>query len=201
VLIDPATLATLPEREFRAGMAEVIKYGVIGDAELFAELEAAGDLSSMAAVGPALLQTLLERSAAAKARVVAADEREGGLRAILNYGHTLGHVVETLCGYGTWLHGEAVAIGMVAAGEIALAMGLWSAADQARQQAVIAAAGLPRAWPRLDPEAVLRCLQADKKVKDGRVRFVLPTAIGAVEIRDDVDSGRILAALAAQTSP
>jgi 3-dehydroquinate synthase len=90
---------------------------------------------------------------------------------------------------------------MVAAGEIAVAMGLWSAADQARQQAVIAAAGLPRAWPRLDPEAVLRCLQADKKVKDGRVRFVLPTAIGAVEIRDDVDSGRILAALAAQTSP
>ncbi len=201
VLIDPATLATLPEREFRAGMAEVIKYGVIGDAELFAELEAAGTISSMAAVGPALLQTLLERSAAAKARVVAADEREGGLRAILNYGHTLGHVVETLCGYGTWLHGEAVAIGMVAAGEIAVAMGLWSAADQARQQAVIAAAGLPRAWPRLDPEAVLRCLQADKKVKDGRVRFVLPTAIGAVEIRDDVDSGRILAALAAQTSP
>jgi 3-dehydroquinate synthase len=193
VLIDPTTLSTLPERDFRAGMAEVIKYGVIGDAALFAELEAAGDISSMAAVGPALLQTLLERSAAAKARVVAADEREGGLRAILNYGHTLGHVVETLCGYGTWLHGEAVAIGMVAAGEIALAKRLWSAEEQRRQKALIAAAGLPQAWPSLDPAAVLRCLQADKKVSQGRVRFVLPTRIGAVEIRDDVDSERILA--------
>jgi 3-dehydroquinate synthase len=207
VLIDPATLASLPEREFRAGMAEVIKYGVIGDADLFARLEAAGTISSMAAVGPELLQTLLERSAAAKARVVAADEREGGLRAILNYGHTLGHVVETLCGYGTWLHGEAVAIGMVAAGEIALAMGLWNAGEQARQKAVIRAAGLPLAWPPLQPDAVLRCLQADKKVKDGRVRFVLPTRIGAVEIRGDVTSEQILSALAAmeqqpaQTSP
>ena len=195
VLIDPATLATLPEREFRAGMAEVIKYGVIGDAALFAELEAAGDISSMAAVGQPLLQTLLERSAAAKARVVAADEREGGLRAILNYGHTLGHVVEALCGYGTWLHGEAVAMGMVAAGEIALAKRLWSAEEQTRQKDLIAAAGLPLAWPSLDPAAVLRCLQADKKVAQGRVRFVLPTRIGAVEIRDDVDSDRILAVL------
>ncbi|TVS03938.1 MAG: 3-dehydroquinate synthase [Cyanobium sp. PLM2.Bin73] len=200
VLIDPTTLATLPEREFRAGMAEVIKYGVIGDAALFAELEAAGDISSMAAVGTALLQTLLERSAAAKAKVVAADEREGGLRAILNYGHTLGHAVETLCGYGTWLHGEAVAIGMVAAGEIALAKRLWSAEEQARQKALIAAAGLPLAWPHLDPAAVLHCLQADKKVKDGRVRFVLPTRIGAVEIRDDVDSERILEVLAVLTA-
>jgi 3-dehydroquinate synthase len=195
VLIDPSTLVTLPEREFRAGMAEVIKYGVIGDPQLFAELEAAGDLRAMAAVGPALLQSLLERSAAAKARVVAADEREGGLRAILNYGHTLGHVVETLCGYGTWLHGEAVAIGMVAAGELAVVMGLWSAADQERQRALIAAAGLPVGWPDLDPQAVLACLQGDKKVRDGRVRFVLPTAIGSVEIRDDVTADTILQAL------
>ena len=191
VLVDPSTLATLPEREFRAGMAEVIKYGVIGDRDLFEALEAVGDLSSIGAVGPALLHPLLERSAAAKAAVVAADEHEGGLRAILNYGHTLGHVVETLCGYGTWLHGEAVGIGMVAAGEIALAMGLWSAADQARQRAVIAAAGLPLDWPRLDPDAVLACLQGDKKVKQGQVRFVLPTAIGAVEIRSDVSEATI----------
>ena len=192
VLVDPATLVSLPEREFRAGMAEVIKYGVIGDPELFAALEAAGDLSNMTAVGPDLLQTLLERSAAAKAAVVAADEREGGLRAILNYGHTLGHVVETLSGYGTYLHGEAVGLGMLAAGEIALAMGLWSAGDQARQRAVIAAAGLPLEWPMLDTAAVLACLQGDKKVRDGQVRFVLPTAIGAVEIRSDVDAATIL---------
>jgi 3-dehydroquinate synthase len=202
VLIDPTTLATLPEREFRAGMAEVIKYGVIGDADLFAQLEGAaqrdpaGALASIEAVGPSLLQSLLERSAAAKARVVAADEHEGGLRAILNYGHTLGHAVETLCGYGTWLHGEAVGLGMLAAGEIAVAMGLWSQADQERQRALVAAAGLPLRWPDLNPEAVLLCLQGDKKVRDGRVRFVLPTAVGAVEIRDDVMPATIRAALA-----
>ncbi|EDY39459.1 3-dehydroquinate synthase [Cyanobium sp. PCC 7001] len=202
VLVDPATLATLPEREFRAGMAEVIKYGVIGDAVLFADLEAAASrqpgagLASQQAVGPKLLQSLLERSAAAKARVVAADEREGGLRAILNYGHTLGHVVETLCGYGTVLHGEAVAIGMAAAGEIAVAMGLWSRDDQQRQLALIAAAGLPHTWPSLDEAAVLACLQGDKKVREGQLRFVLPTAIGVVQIRDDVSAGTILGAIA-----
>ena len=201
VLIDPNTLATLPEREFRAGMAEVIKYGVIGDLPLFEDLEAAArrdpaaGLASREAVGPELLQSLLERSAAAKARVVAADEREGGLRAILNYGHTLGHVVEALCGYGTYLHGEAVAIGMVAAGELALELGLWSPEDQARQRAVIAAAGLPLRWPELDPSAVLACLQGDKKVRDGTVRFVLPTSLGTVEIRSDVSGEQVLAAL------
>jgi len=212
VLIDPLTLATLPEREFRAGMAEVIKYGVIGDGggigsgavgdgALFSSLEAAaqadpeGGLASRQALGPALLQQILEHSAQAKAQVVAADEREGGLRAILNYGHTLGHVVEALCGYGTYLHGEAVGIGMVAAGELALAMGLWSAQDQARQRALIAAAGLPVAWPDLDPQAVLECLQGDKKVRDGQVRFVLPTGIGRVEIRNDVSPSTVIEAL------
>jgi 3-dehydroquinate synthase len=196
VLIDPDTLATLPEREFRAGMAEVIKYGVIGDAELFRELEAAGErLGSMRTLPGELLQSILERSAAAKARVVAADEREGGLRAILNYGHTLGHVVETLCGYGTYLHGEAVAIGMVAAGELALELGLWSADDQTRQRAVIAAAGLPGRWPPLNNAAVLECLQGDKKVRDGCVRFVLPTGLGSVEIRSDVTGEQVVAAL------
>jgi 3-dehydroquinate synthase len=202
VLIDPATLATLPEREFRAGMAEVIKYGVIGDAELFGDLQAAAahdpaaGLASLASVGAERLQSLLERSAAAKAQVVAADEREGGLRAILNYGHTLGHVVEALCGYGTYLHGEAVGLGMIAAGEVSLAMGLWNQEDQSRQKAVIAAAGLPLAWPDLDPEAVLECLQGDKKVRDGKVRFVLPTGLGTVEIRDDVSATTIRAVLA-----
>jgi 3-dehydroquinate synthase len=201
VLVDPTLLATLPEREFRAGMAEVIKYGVIGDTPLFSDLETAaqrnpaGGLASLAAVGPSLLQRLLERSAAAKARVVAADEREGGLRAILNYGHTLGHVVETLTGYGTYLHGEAVALGMLAAGEIARVMGLWGEGPRDRQRAVVEAAGLPLCWPRLDGDAVIGCLQSDKKVRDGRVRFVLPTAIGAVEIRNDVSTASILQAL------
>ncbi|MFN5117793.1 MAG: 3-dehydroquinate synthase [Cyanobacteriota bacterium] len=197
VLIDPDTLATLPEREFRAGMAEVIKYGVIGDAVLFGDLEGAAaqqpeaGLGRREAVGDFRLQRLLERSAAAKARVVAADEREGGLRAILNYGHTLGHVVETLCGYGTYLHGEAVGMGMLAAGELSLLMGLWSQAEQDRQRALVAAAGLPDQLPALDPDAVLACLQGDKKVRNGRVRFVLPTAIGNVLISDDVTPDQI----------
>jgi 3-dehydroquinate synthase len=199
VLIDPSVLATLPVQEFRAGMAEVIKYGVIGDGELFAALEAAalkdptgaGGLASREALGEALLQSLLERSAAAKARVVAADEREGGLRAILNYGHTLGHCVETLSGYGTYLHGEAVGLGMLAAGALSRHLGLWSAQDESRQRALIAAAGLPLNWPPLDPEAVLACLQGDKKVRQGKVRFVLPVAIGQVLIRDDIDPGLI----------
>lgn len=197
VLIDPSSLATLPKREFRAGMAEVIKYGVIGDPELLAELEASGaQLASLNTLSAELLQRILVRSAAAKAKVVAADEHEAGLRAILNYGHTLGHVVEALCGYGTYLHGEAVGLGMLAAGEISQAMGLWSAEDQTRQRAVIAAAGLPLAWPALDPNAVLACLQGDKKVREGQVRFVLPTGIGRVEIRSDVSEATIRRALA-----
>jgi len=206
VLIDPSVLATLPVREFRAGMAEVIKYGVINDAPLFAELEAAAGqdhaagLASMEAVGPVLLQRLLERSADAKARVVAADEREGGLRAILNYGHTLGHVVETLTGYRRYLHGEAVAIGMVAAGILSRELGLWSGAEEERQRQLIARVGLPMEAPPLDPEAVRECLLRDKKVRDGRVRFVLPTQIGAVELRDDVPLEAALAALM-QTTP
>lgn len=201
VLIDPEVLGTLPEREFRAGMAEVIKYGVIGDRTLFEALEAqarldpTGGLASLTAVGGPLLQDILERSACAKAQVVAADEREGGLRAVLNYGHTLGHVVETLTGYTTFLHGEAVGLGMVMAGTIARRMNLWDADADGRQRALVAAAGLPLQVPPLDPEAVLHTLQSDKKVRQGLVRFVLPTAIGQVVIRDDVDEGTILETL------
>ena len=166
---------------------------MIGDPELFAALEAAGDLSSLERFNPNLLQAILQRSAAAKAQVVAADEHEAGLRAILNYGHTLGHVVETLSGYGTWLHGEAVAIGMVAAGELSLAMGLWADEDQARQKRLIQAAGLPLRFPPLQREALVQCLQGDKKVKAGQIRFVLPSAIGAVAIHDDVTLESIFA--------
>ncbi|MFZ4804744.1 MAG: 3-dehydroquinate synthase [Synechococcus lacustris] len=197
VLVDPDTLATLPEREFRAGLAEVIKYGVIGDPVLFEALEAKGELHSLGAVGPSLLLQILKRSAAAKARVVAADEREGSLRAILNYGHTLGHVVETLSGYSEFLHGEAVAIGMAAVGWLSLELGLWTRADQERQLALIQRAGLPTAAPSFAAEAVQQCLLRDKKVRDGRVRFVLPTGIGAVVIRDDVPLEAAIAALRA----
>ena len=188
VVIDPLTLNTLPVREFRAGMAEVIKYGVIGDPDLFRRLEEASDLSDPAAMDPTLLHDILVLSAEAKAVVVADDEREGGRRAILNYGHTFGHVVETLTGYGTWLHGEAVAIGMAAVGRLAVQKGLWSEADQQRQLKLIEKAGLPVAWPSLDQEAALRTLQGDKKVRHGRLRFVLPTRIGNVIISDEISN-------------
>jgi 3-dehydroquinate synthase len=207
VLIDPEVLASLPEREFRAGMAEVIKYGVIGDRELFEALERHSarvphpGLGSLEAIGPTLLRQVLEGSAAAKARVVAADEREAGARATLNYGHTLGHVVETLTGYTTYLHGEAVGLGMLMAGTLARRLGLWDADAETRQRALVAAAGLPLTLPPLDPEAVLSTLRSDKKVRQGLVRFVLPTAIGQVVVRDDVDEGTILEALRAHTAP
>ena len=191
VLIDPTTLDTLPIREFRAGMAEVIKYGILGDADLFLELESCKDPSSPNGLGRTTLESILQRSAAAKASIVAADEREGGLRAVLNYGHTFGHVVEALCGYGTWLHGEAVALGMVAVGELAVQRGNWSRGDAERQKQLIAKAGLPTTWPELNLEAVLHTLQGDKKVRDGQLRFVIPTGIGSVEIQNDISRDEI----------
>ncbi len=196
VMIDPDTLQTLPLREFGAGLAEVIKYGVIGDPDLFELLERCESLSDPAMISMSLLETILERSAKAKALVVAADEKEGGQRAILNYGHTFGHVVETLTGYGTWLHGEAVAIGMVAVAALAVERGLLSQCDADRQTRLIRKAGLPTQWPDLNPDSVLNTLQGDKKVRDGRIRFVLPSRIGAVSIVDDVSGDEIRSCLA-----
>ena len=197
VMIDPDTLQTLPEREFRAGLAEVIKYGVIGDSELFELLERSVSFDNPLSISTELLATMLERSAQAKALVVAADEKEGGQRAILNYGHTFGHVVETLTGYGTWLHGEAVAIGMVAVAALAVQRGVMAQTDAERQTRLIQSAGLPSQWPDLDPDCVLKTLQGDKKVRDGRLRFVLPSSIGVVSIVDDVSHEEIRACLAA----
>ncbi|MFP4653035.1 MAG: 3-dehydroquinate synthase [Phormidium sp.] len=189
VLIDPAVLQTLPEREFRAGMAEVIKYGVIWDAELFSQLEAAKDLANPGNLSSQLLHEILMRSCQAKAEVVGQDEKEAGLRAILNYGHTIGHAVESLTGYTELLHGEGVAIGMVAASRLAVALNLWSAEDDTRQTQVIEKAGLPTRIPEgVEIEAIIAKLQTDKKVKDGRVRFVLPTRIGNATVSDRVDN-------------
>jgi 3-dehydroquinate synthase len=187
VLIDPSVLKTLPPREFRAGMAEVIKYGIIWDAELFAKLEESKRLDQMRYVDEELLQIILSRSCQAKADVVSKDEKESGLRAILNYGHTIGHAVESLTGYKLVTHGEAVAIGMVAAGQIAVQLQMWKPADAERQDALIQKAGLPTKLPNvLDIEAILDTLQTDKKVEAGKVRFVLPTQIGAVTVTDQV---------------
>ncbi|MBR8833553.1 MAG: 3-dehydroquinate synthase [Stigonema ocellatum SAG 48.90 = DSM 106950] len=192
VLIDPEVLQTLPMREFRAGMAEVIKYGVIWNAQLFAEMEVSKHLDQLRYLKPELIDSILTNSCQAKADVVSKDEKEAGLRAILNYGHTIGHAVESLTGYRVVNHGEAVAIGMVAAGQIAVELGMWQKAETERQDALIQKAGLPTKLPSgVDIEAIIAALQTDKKVKDGKVRFVLPTQIGEVTVTDQVPSDTI----------
>jgi 3-dehydroquinate synthase len=186
VLIDPTVLKTLPVREFRAGMAEVIKYGVIWDAELFQQLEDSDNLASFSQIDSELLQTIITKSCQAKADVVGKDEKEAGLRAILNYGHTIAHGIESLTGYTSINHGEAVAMGMVAAGAIAVKLGLWTTGENQRQTDLIAKAALETRIPPLNADEMVNALTADKKVKDGKVRFILPTAIGQVTITDQV---------------
>ncbi|MEB3211933.1 MAG: 3-dehydroquinate synthase [Leptolyngbyaceae bacterium] len=193
VVLDPEVLQTLPSREFRAGMAEVIKYGVIWDADLFEELERASGISDHDTLPAELLQTILTRSCQAKADVVSQDEKEAGLRAILNYGHTIGHAVESLTGYTSIIHGEGVAIGMVAAGQIAVELGRWDAKLQQRQIELIQKTKLPTQIPTtLDPSEIVATLQTDKKVEDGRVKFILPYGLGHVDITKDVPSEVVL---------
>lgn len=187
VLIDPQVLKTLPSREWRAGMAEVIKYGVIWDGELFQQLETADRLDELEYISPELLQNILSHSCQAKADVVSQDEKEGGLRAILNYGHTVGHAIESLTGYRLVNHGEAVAIGMSVAGKIAVRMGYWSEAESERQDQLIAKTRLPKTVPpMLEIDDILETLKSDKKVKAGKVRFILPSAIGKATVTDQV---------------
>jgi 3-dehydroquinate synthase len=187
VLIDPQVLKTLPARELRSGLAEVIKYGVIWDRELFGKLEAAKRLDQLRYVDDELLQAILSASCEAKAIVVAKDEKESGLREILNYGHTLGHAVESITQYKVITHGEGVAIGMVAAGEIAVTMGLWSREECDRQNAIIEKCALPtKLPPNLDLNKIVALTQNDKKVQSGKVRFVLPDAIGSVQVNNQV---------------
>jgi 3-dehydroquinate synthase len=201
VWIDPTVLKTLPPREFTSALAEVIKYGVIQAADVFEFLEDRPQLSRYTDFAPDDLHYLLRRSAECKAWVVQQDEKEAGLRAILNYGHTLGHALEAATGYRRYLHGEAVAIGMVAAGEIARRLGWWSAAEAERQRRLIEKAGLPSRWPAGIPwEAVLQAMQADKKVKQGRIHFVLPRRIGQAELTDQVELAEVQAALVSITA-
>lgn len=196
VLIDPQVLRTLPRREFRAGMAEVIKYGVIWDPKLFEQLEQVKRLDQRSLIPDDLMQEILIRSCQAKAHVVSKDEKEAGLRAILNYGHTIGHAIESLSGYRLVNHGEAVAIGMVVAGQIAVDLNLWQQTDQDRQQILIQKAGLPTRVPAMVAiDEILASLQTDKKVKAGQVRFVLPTQIGTVTMTDQVPAAVIRSAL------
>lgn len=176
VIIDVETLATLPEREYLAGMAEVVKYGVVLDRELFAEVE--GTVGALLDRNRGILTRIIMKCCAIKASVVEQDERESGLRAVLNYGHTLGHGVETLAGYGTFLHGEAVAIGMVQAARIAEHRGEATAADTGRIRALLEALKLPVELPVFTAEAYREVLLRDKKARDAGLSFVLNRGIG-----------------------
>jgi 3-dehydroquinate synthase len=198
VACDSDTLASLPDREFRSGLAEVVKYGVILDAPLFSWLEA--HAAEVLTRDPAALAHVVSRCVDIKARVVEEDEHERtGLRAVLNYGHTVGHALEALAGYGALLHGEAVAIGMAAAARRAAGTGRWTVDEVQRQNSLLARFGLPlTAPPGLEEPVVERALAVmarDKKSLHGRVRFILPTAIGRVELTDDVDSSLLEAVL------
>lgn len=195
VLIDTAVLKTLPEREYRAGLAEVVKYGVILDADLFASLEA--NVDAINARDPAVLRDIIRRSCRLKADVVEADEREEtGLRAKLNYGHTFGHALEAATGYSELLHGEAVAIGIVCASRLAQAMGRVDAAATRRQVELLKSFGLPTAVPAgVDLGELSALMWRDKKVRDGEVRFVLPTRIGEVETVASPGDDLVLAAM------
>lgn len=186
VWIDTAYLDTLPEREFRSGLAEVVKYGVILDAEFFAHLEA--NAAAIKAREPQVLVPVVARCCRLKADVVEKDEREEtGLRAVLNYGHTFAHAFETVGGYGAMLHGEAVAAGMVCASRLAERHGLIKADLTDRQRRLLAAFALPTApnpaWPIDEMIAVMK---RDKKAAGGRMRFILPTKLGEVALFDDV---------------
>ncbi len=165
---------------------------MIWDADLFAQLEQSKRLDQRRYLNAGLLQQILSRSCQAKADVVSKDEKEAGLRAILNYGHTIGHAVESLTGYRSVNHGEAVAIGMVAAGQLAVELKFWEQVAQERQMALIQKLGcLHNCQHGVDIAAILDALQTDKKVAAGRVRFVLPTQIGAATVTDQVPADTI----------
>jgi len=193
VIADVDTLATLPDREFKSGMAEVVKYGMILDPEFFDWLEAnAGTILARDAVA---LRHVVSRSAALKADVVERDEREiTGLRAILNYGHTFAHAYETAAGYGTLLHGEAVAIGMVSAAALAHSLGRIRPDVVTRQEQLLRSFDLPVTVPTgaaFASDALLATMARDKKTVGGRLRFVLPTQIGHVELVDGIDPATV----------
>jgi 3-dehydroquinate synthase len=181
VWVDIETLKTLPGREVRAGLAEVIKYGVIWDRDFFRYL--LDNRQGIAELDPGVLAHVVKRSCQIKAEVVSRDEREAGLRAVLNHGHTVGHALETVTGYGRYLHGEAVAIGMQVEALLSVKMGLLSPQDAESIEGILAAFDLPSALPEgIDSEMLLDAMHLDKKARSGQIRFVLPEEIGSVRI-------------------
>ncbi len=185
VIIDTDTLSTLPDRELFAGLAEVIKYGLIRDRAFFDWLET--DLDRLLAREATALAFAIHRSCQNKAEVVAADEREAGTRALLNLGHTFGHAIETGMGYGVWLHGEAVAAGMSMAADLSRRLGWLGDAEVSRIEALIKRARLPvRPPPALGAARLYDLMSVDKKIQDGKLRLVLLRALGEAVIADDV---------------
>ena len=194
VVIDVDVLKSLPEREYRAGLAEVVKYGVILDADFFAFLEA--NIPPINARDAAVLTRIVERCCRLKADVVEQDEREEtGRRSVLNYGHTFCHAFEAVTGYEQILHGEGVAIGMMCAARLAERMGRIDNAFTQRQFALLTAFSLPTAVPHVDPDELIEAMYHDKKVERGELRFVLPTRMGEVELVRGVRTEEVLAAL------
>ena len=185
VLVDTATLATLPRRELVAGLAEIIKYGLIADADFLAWIER--ELPGLLGGDSGALQHAIYRSCEIKAQIVAADERESGLRALLNLGHTFGHAIEAATGYGAWLHGEAVGLGMLMAVELSRRLGRLSVRDVARAAALLERTGLPTRLPDdVATETLLSYMASDKKVLDGELRLVVLDAIGRGAIASGV---------------
>ena len=184
VLTDSATLSTLPDRELRAGLAEIIKYGLIRDPAFFDWLEQ--NMHRLLARDPAILNEAIRRSCENKAEIVATDEKEKGVRALLNLGHTFGHAIENGMGYGIWLHGEAVAAGTILAAELSRRMKLISEADVSRIRKIFMQAGLPIAAPEMPPEKYLQLMMLDKKVESGKTRFILLNRIGEAVMRADI---------------
>jgi len=194
VLIDTDTLQTLPARELAAGLAEVIKYGLICDEPFYRWLQ--HQMPKLIGRDEAALAEAIERSCGNKAQVVSADEREGGIRAILNLGHTFGHAIETAQGYGNWLHGEAVAVGMLLAAELSARRGMITGREVASLRHLLLAVGLPVEPPaELAADTFLELMGRDKKVVDGRLRLVLLEAIGRACIVDDADERELVALL------
>jgi 3-dehydroquinate synthase len=194
VVIDPDVLRTLPAREYRAGLAEVVKTGAALNAELFASLESG--VAALQAREPALLELVAATCCAEKATIVEQDEREEtGLRMVLNYGHTVGHALEALTGYRRWLHGEAVAIGLAAAARLAVRLGLAEERTAERQVELLRALGLPTRFADPEPRAVADALRHDKKAREGRVPFVLVKTLGRAEVCFDVPPEAVLQVL------
>jgi 3-dehydroquinate synthase len=194
VWVDVDTLKTLPKKELLAGLSEVIKYGVIWDANLFDYL--AENREKILSLDPGAMAHIIRRSCEIKAEVVARDEREAGLRSILNYGHTIGHAIEAVTGYKRYLHGEAIAIGMSLEAGLSHALGLMPEGDVSRIKGLIESYGLPSALPPdLETGGMLEAMALDKKALAGKLRFTLPAKVGATKLLVEVERDRIAGVL------